>query len=412
MSDPSQFEKHTHDALAHLYDLPYLRDHPLTRWLEPIAGAEAPGRVLRRIILDAIQDLKPPPDSPHDTAAAARYQFLYLRYVKGQSIDEIAKQLSLGERQLYRRQHDALEVVTSTLARKLRVPSGDDRGTDPVSEMADSAPGADATTRSEVDRIGTARPTTPTDLHQVLQGIVATVAQLTRADSRSLSVRLETRLRPIAADRVAVRQAILGLLMFAIESSIAGDIEVMAEQSMAGVDLRVGFPPKPGLDVDELLDGDGNLAVCRRLIALQGGTMRWQMKGMAFEFIVGLPFACPRSVLIVDDNTDTLQLFSRYLEAHAHRVLTASTGEEALRVVADEHPDAVVLDVMLPSADGYEALQSLRSDPVTADVPVVICTVLKQRDLALSLGATDFLPKPATQGDLLAALERCWARPR
>jgi len=65
---------------------------------------------------------------------------------------------------------------------------------------------------------------------------------------------------------------------------------------------------------------------------------------------------------------------------------------------------------MLPSVDGYEALQSLRSDPVTANVPVIVCTVLQQRDLALSLGATEFLAKPVTQGDLLAALDRCWSR--
>lgn len=77
----------------------------------------------------------------------------------------------------------------------------------------------------------------------------------------------------------------------------------------------------------------------------------------------------------------------------------------------EEKPDAIILDVMLPSADGYEALQTLRSDPITASIPVVVCTVLKQRDLALALGATDFLAKPATQGALLAALARCWVSP-
>lgn len=412
MSDQSQFEKDTHDALAHLYDLPYLYKHTLTRWLTPIGSSGPPGRVLRRIILDAIQDLKPPPDSPHDTAAAARYQFLYLRYVKGQSIDEIARTLSLGERQLYRRQRDALDVVTATLARKLRVPLAGESAAAEASTTPEFAPDDDRTIQSEVDRIGATRASTPTDLAQVVQGVVTTVAPLARAAGRAMSVRLEPRLRPVAADRVALRQAILGLLMFAIESAGDGAIEATADQTTTDVALLMKLQPKPGLDVDALTNGGSNLAVCQRLVELQGGTVRWRTDGQELWIVVSLPVACSRTVLIVDDNADTLRLFSRYLESQAHRVLTASTGEEALQVAVEERLDAVILDVMLPSADGYETLQSLRSDPETADVPVVVCTVLKQRELALSLGATDFLPKPATQGDLLTALERCWTRTR
>ncbi|MGH2459420.1 MAG: response regulator [Chloroflexota bacterium] len=418
MIDRSQLEKYTHDALAHLYDLPYLRGHPLAHQLSRLGGTEESGRVLRRALLDAIQELKPPPDSPSDSAALARYQFLYLRYIQGRSMDEIAKQLSLGERQLYRRQHDALGVVATALARALRIPQTGsdlavvDDGGAPRDETLAGESALNGNTRSEIDRIGTARAADPTDLVQLLQGVVATVAHLTDASGIAISVSLGSALRPIAADRVAVRQAILGLLTFAIESSSRSEIRIAIEAAGRETQLSVRLSPKPGLTGAGLVDDDSNLAVCRRLIELQGGSVRWQMVDRGLAVVVSLPVAGPRSVLIVDDNADTLQLFNRYLANRGHRALTASTGEEALRVVAVERPDALILDVMLPSADGYEALQSLRADPETSEVPVVVCTVLKQRDLAMSLGATEFVPKPTTQGDLLAALERCWAPAR
>ncbi|MGH2458984.1 MAG: response regulator, partial [Chloroflexota bacterium] len=117
-----------------------------------------------------------------------------------------------------------------------------------------------------------------------------------------------------------------------------------------------------------------------------------------------------RSVLVVDDNADSQHLFTRYLEARGYHVLTAGNGEEALRITLHEHPDAILLDVMLPSSDGYEVLQALASEPSIGRVPIVVCTVLKQRDLALALGATEFLAKPVTQGELLGTLDRCLAR--
>ncbi len=410
MSEWSQFEKYTHDALTHLYDLPYLREHPLTRWVGPIAGSDEPGRVLRRMILDAIQDTKPPPDSPHDTAAAARYQFLYLRYVKGRSMDEIARQLSLGERQLYRRQRDALHTVMVTLARKLRVPWPNEDAPQAVARLVKPPSVGDETIASDVDRIGTAPATTPIDLRLVVQGVLSTVARLTQDDRRTVVLKTGPGLLLVAADRVAVRQAMLGLLMFALDASREGEILLTVNRSGPRVDLVVRLRTEAGLAGPTSTGGDSNLVVCRRLMELQGGEVSWRMEGSDLVIVSSLPVASPQSVLIVDDNADTRRTFRRYLEAHAHRVLTASTGEEAVRVVAEERPDAVVLDVMLPSVDGYEALQSLRSDPVTANVPVIVCTVLQQRDLALSLGATEFLAKPVTQGDLLAALDRCWSR--
>jgi CheY-like chemotaxis protein len=377
--------------------------------VESIVGAEEPGRVLRRVILDAIQDMKPPPDSPHDTVAAARYQFLYLRYVKGLSIDDMARQLALSERQLYRRQRDALDRVTAVIARKLRLPAPSDEGQpDPARDV--ECPGRAESIEPEVARIGNARVGAPVDLGLVIQGAVSTVSHLSQNNHRSMSLSVASDRLLVRADRVAVRQAILGLLMFALDSCPGGHIAIAAQQSGSGAEVVVRFPLAGTPDAASLVGRSSNLAVCQRLTELQGGSVDWRVEGTDLVATARMPMVIPRSVLVVDDNPDTLDLFRRYLEAHAYRVLTAATGEEALRIAAEQRPDALVLDVMLPAADGYEALQSLRGDPATADVPVVVCTVLEQRDLALALGATEFLAKPVTQGDLLSVLERCRSR--
>jgi CheY-like chemotaxis protein len=410
VSEQVAFEKHTHDALAHLYDLPYLQDHPIARGLT--GGAESPGRVLRRLILEAIQDLKPLPDSPNDSWAAGRYQFLYLRYIKGHSIEQIARELCLSERQLYRRQREALEAVASTLREKIARLAVASPAAQSI-EVTAATGGSDASrqeVRTEIDRLGTGRAAMPTDLSQVIRSSLATLGNLTRTESRSIVLDVESKLPPVAADRVALRQAVLGLLLFAHESAAGAEIRASLRAVGARVNLTIRLRNATSAGPSPEASESSNLEVGRRLVELQRGTLTWQQIGDAtIEIVASFPIARPRTVLIVDDNTDTIQLFARYLEAQAHRVLTASTGEDALRIIGQERPDAVVLDVMLPSTDGYEVLQTVRGNPETASIPVIVCTVLKQRDLALAVGATGFLAKPATQGALLAALEHCWA---
>ena len=408
MATRSEFERLAHDALAHLYDVPYLQNHPLTRWLPPAARSESPGRVLRRLLLDTIQEMKLPFDVPHDNTSAARYQFLYLRYVRAASVDEVAKQFALSERQLYRRQRDALEAFTATFGHRLGVALVAEERSATAEVPSESAIPRTSHVESEVDRLGSARGNSTTDILQVVQGAVSTVAQIAKADGRAIQVDIGGGIQPVAADRVAIRQAILALLMFAIEAPCLGPIRISVDGSRASVNLEVRFPIHSRGEGSSSPVADSNLAVSQRLFELQGGSLRWSFSAGKWQITATLATASPRTILIVDDNLDTLQLFSRYLEFHGFQVLTATTGEEALRVAPVTHPDAIVLDVMLPSADGYEALQALRCDLSTAAIPVIVCTVLKQRELALSIGATDFLLKPVTQGDLLAALERCW----
>ena len=104
------------------------------------------------------------------------------------------------------------------------------------------------------------------------------------------------------------------------------------------------------------------------------------------------------------NNEGLVELLQRYLAGYAFRVIAAASGEEGLRLAQGLTPDAIVLDVMMPGMDGWEFLQRLRGRPQMVTTPVIICSVINDPELAYSLGASLFLPKPVSRDDVLAAL--------
>jgi putative two-component system response regulator len=111
------------------------------------------------------------------------------------------------------------------------------------------------------------------------------------------------------------------------------------------------------------------------------------------------------TVLVVDDVSDNRDLLSRLLRGEGHTVITASNGDEALELVSREHPDVVLLDVLMPKMSGYEACERLKSDPATRLIPVVLVTALnerRERIRGINAGADDFLTKPVDPNELRA----------
>jgi CheY-like chemotaxis protein len=104
-------------------------------------------------------------------------------------------------------------------------------------------------------------------------------------------------------------------------------------------------------------------------------------------------------------------MFRRYLSQTNLKVVGVKEPEQVLPLARQLHPQVITLDVMMPSMDGWEILQTLQTDPETRHIPVIVCSVWDEPELAFSLGAADFLKKPITQKDLLAALIRLQLTP-
>lgn len=112
------------------------------------------------------------------------------------------------------------------------------------------------------------------------------------------------------------------------------------------------------------------------------------------------------TILVVDDDAEICKMLRITLEAEGMRVLTATAGEEALRLARQKLPDLISLDLRLPDLDGFEVLQLLKREPETADIPVVIISAVADRDRGLSLGAFDYLSKPLDERKLLSVIKR------
>jgi adenylate cyclase len=109
-------------------------------------------------------------------------------------------------------------------------------------------------------------------------------------------------------------------------------------------------------------------------------------------------------VLVVDDVPQNVRLLEAVLSPKGFRVATASSGDEALSVLGTEHPDLVLLDILMPGMDGYEVCRRIREDPKTAFLPVIMITASgeEQKVRAIEAGADDFINKPFNQAELLA----------
>ncbi len=113
-------------------------------------------------------------------------------------------------------------------------------------------------------------------------------------------------------------------------------------------------------------------------------------------------------VLVVDDEPLNVKLFKAKLATERYEVQVASSGAEALRLVAEQAPDLILLDIMMPGMDGYEVTRRLKADPATCHVPVILVTALtgtEEKNRGLEAGADEFLNKPVNTYELLARVK-------
>jgi len=109
-------------------------------------------------------------------------------------------------------------------------------------------------------------------------------------------------------------------------------------------------------------------------------------------------------ILVVDDEVNITQILEFSIGAEGFEVITASNGEEAIDKARKEQPDLIILDIMMPRIDGYEACRILKANPLTKNIPVVLLTA-KGRDidkrLGYEVGATDYIVKPFSPNKLI-----------
>ena len=109
---------------------------------------------------------------------------------------------------------------------------------------------------------------------------------------------------------------------------------------------------------------------------------------------------------MIDDEPAVRDLMQRFLTKEGFRVVTAPGGEDGLKLARELRPDAITLDVMMPGMDGWAVLTALKADPDIADIPVIMLTIVDDRNLGYTLGAADYLTKPIDRDRLVTVLKK------
>jgi len=121
---------------------------------------------------------------------------------------------------------------------------------------------------------------------------------------------------------------------------------------------------------------------------------------------VELPSVGKVTVLAVDDNPDMADFYRRSTEGTSYYIMHTTRAQDVFDIVETAAPDIIVLDVMLPDTDGWKLLMRLYENPATRSIPVIVCSVVREEELAISLGAALYLPKPVRPREFIQALDQ------
>jgi CheY-like chemotaxis protein len=394
--DMELFVKWVHSALSHLYDAPFLQSHPLGDVLltederHPLNRSQN----LRRVLLDAIQSLRPELGRPALSPDWRGYRIMELRYIEGLSPAETMEELKVGKSQFFRDQARILKALEEILWSQIRNSSPAPAGRQP-SEDADPHP-----VQSETGRLLESATWETLDLAELIRELHPLVASLYSSQGAELEIK-ELASILVHADRVMARQALLKAFTHAM--SITLDKHILVRSLRHDREARVRLSTRISTET-QLSSQDPGLGICTQLMSAMGGKLQVNQDPPHWEAVLAWPETTPRVLLIVDDNDKIIDLFRRYLSGQDWVVKWATNGTEAFQKIAEGRPTVIMLDVMIPGEDGWEILMRIRKSPDTLDIPVIICSVVQEPQLAQSLGATGYLPKPVSQLALVNAL--------
>ena len=292
-----------------------------------------------------------------------------------------------------------------------------------------------------------------TDLRDIIKVVMSTAIALVKDKPIELQQSIPQDLPNIRADSRRIRQVLLNLVGNAAKFTEEGFIRVEAganpiEVIISVTDSGVGIPGNKQESIfEEFTQVDGSstravggtglgLSISRHFVEMHGGRI-WveSTVDVGSTFYIALPIAGPperseevketvkveadpepepkehtelaqKVVLCVDDDEGVITLFRRYLSKQGYRVVGFSDSMAVVEKAQQLKPFAITLDVMMPEKDGWQIIQELKANPDTQNIPVIMCTIVADKDQGISLGASDYLVKPILEDDLVAALER------
>jgi len=281
------------------------------------------------------------------------------------------------------------------------------------------------------------------DIVKTIQEIAATAMPLAEKNANLINIISHENVGKIHTDQTKLRQILLNLLSNSCKFTEKGTITLDAKRlpdDMIVFEVRdtgIGMTPEqlaklfqPFTQADASTSrkygGTGlGLVISRKFCQMMGGDITVKSEaGKGSEFIVKLPAkfgssaqpdrlpdvkTCPEScaeVLLIDDDPAAHDLMRRFAEKEGFSLKSASTGADGLKMAKETRPDVIILDVLMPDIDGWTILSDIKSDPETADIPVIMQTIIDDKNTGFALGASDYLTKPIDRNRLSALIKK------
>lgn len=394
------FAHSVRDALANLYDFPRLETHPLASLGMSVAGAGTSGQRLRELLVDTIELLQPDRRSSPDDASWLGYRILRQRYIEGANPSQICSALGISQATFYRYHRRALDAVVEILWQRYAATPTDE----PVESTLYTKDGTRTPTESTIDFAISSEWET-VDLVKVAQSVQATLLPLAKQEGVQVHFQLPGSLPLAYGSAVVFRQILLHALLDSLALACNNLLTLEVTACDKGSHWRLGELSTDTLGEFDMTDPPG-LEACRELLHLYGGELRIDQVS---ERVAHLCFVIPAqripTVLIVEDDQEIVRLYRTYLAQRDYHIHVAHNAASVEAHVKESLPDIILTDVIMPNEDGWLLLQRLKTMPETAQIPVVVCSVLDQPQLALSLGAQRVLQKPISQELLLQTID-------
>ena len=286
------------------------------------------------------------------------------------------------------------------------------------------------------------------DLDGLIDEIAGAAQPLAARNGNRLEVHRAAAVGTIHIDAMRLRQIVLNLLSNACKFTEHGTVSLSLDRRVEAdgewlvltvADTGIGISKEQlGRLFQEFTQADSSttrryggtglgLAITDRLCRMMGGSIAVESEpGRGTAFTLRLPFRgaappvvaetaaaaadrppAPRTnrVLVIDDDATARDLMRRVLSREGFDVVTAADGPEGLEIARELRPSVITLDVLMREMDGWKVLQAIRADPALADTPVVMLTIVDEKQHGLALGASAYLTKPIDRARLAAALE-------
>lgn len=280
------------------------------------------------------------------------------------------------------------------------------------------------------------------DLGDLIKSVMSTAVGLVKDKPIELFQNIPENLPKVRADTTRVRQILLNLLSNAAKFTEEGSITIKVQgQTQASGEAEIlvyvcdtgpGIAPhdqarlfQPFTQVDasptRRTGGSGlGLSICKALVEMQGGRIGLESEvGVGTTFFFSLlpvdsdsrrrvptaPIKTNNTVLAIDPNHKVIEYYQKQLIEHGYNVIPVTDPSQAIFQARKERPFAITLDLIWPQEDGWQLLKSLKNNPSTQHIPVIICSMSEEKDKALRLGANGYLPKPILGEDLATVLQ-------